>query len=142
MESTRLELLTGDGAVSVTFTPALDQEQYVELFDIAKQNGDNALILLYGMQSKIYQSLLSQEVWTQQNQEHIALFEIFVITWLHNVVSLPSEPGKVHPQLVNKLLVIAVREQSDGAHDASFPQYRHVVFNTASFFALTSSYSL
>jgi hypothetical protein len=35
-ESTRLSLLTRDGAVSVEFTPALDQQHYAELFVMAE----------------------------------------------------------------------------------------------------------
>jgi len=35
MECTTLSLLTRDGAVAVTFTPALTAQQYAELYDLA-----------------------------------------------------------------------------------------------------------
>jgi hypothetical protein len=34
-QSTRLNFLADDGAVTVTFTPAIDGDQYLELFRIA-----------------------------------------------------------------------------------------------------------
>lgn len=36
-ESTRLNLLTRDGAVSVEFTPGLEQRHYTELFEVVKE---------------------------------------------------------------------------------------------------------
>jgi hypothetical protein len=35
MQSTTLNFLADDGAVTVTFTPAIDGDQYIELFGIA-----------------------------------------------------------------------------------------------------------
>jgi len=35
MECTSLNLLTRDGALAVTFTPALTAQQYAELYDLA-----------------------------------------------------------------------------------------------------------
>jgi hypothetical protein len=42
MESTTLNFLADDGAVTVTFTPALDVDHYTELYGIA--TGDYVLL--------------------------------------------------------------------------------------------------
>jgi len=43
-DSTILNLLTRDGAVSVEFFPPLDQQHYAELFDIAQDFDSEAII--------------------------------------------------------------------------------------------------
>lgn len=40
MDSTHLDLLTREGALSVTFTPTLEQEHYAELAQIVGQQAD------------------------------------------------------------------------------------------------------
>jgi hypothetical protein len=66
-----------------------DRARNAVFIDVSKHDRDDPLILLYGVQGQINESLLSQEVWTQQNEENITLLDIFVIPWLNNAMPLP-----------------------------------------------------
>jgi hypothetical protein len=76
--------------------PINDCPRNAVFVDVSKQDWDNPLPLLYGVQGQVDEILLSQEVRTQQHEEYIALFDIFLISWLNNAMPLSPDRGKVH----------------------------------------------